>query len=251
MNEKPILFSGEMVKAILDGRKTQTRRVVKGIEFVGSKGTQDDPESWGIEDKYGDYYTLPINGNTSKDFKIQCPYGEIGDQLWVRETFTIESNWNLESEEYYPPPFKDGRPVRRETHPEYGSYWEQCHYRASDPAPELSYDDMEEPGCRWKPSIHMPRWASRINLEITDIRVEQLQDISRDDAKAEGITEYLSEFSSDQHTEAEDDEWRNRTTIENFHGLWNSINGKPRADGVDISWGANPWVWIPEFRIIK
>lgn len=160
MKERPILFSGPMVRAILDGRKTQTRRVVK-------------PRQGMLDDWTG----------------LPCPYGKPGDRLWVRET----------------------------------CYFEQPHgeviYRA-DPGSEKALDP-EFTGLRWRPSIHMPRWASRITLEIVNVRVERLQDIRVDDARAEGVTA----------------KW----PVHGFRNLWQSINGFG-------SWDANPWVWVVEFR---
>lgn len=231
--EKPVIFSGPMVQAILDGSKTQTRRVMKpqvvdwhdGWEWKGHK-----PNS-----KHGAYAS---NHKHRVNLNIyvgpSCPYGVKGDRLWVRETFTLESNFNIDGMKGYPPPFKDGRPVNMIEDEKYGDYWEQPHYRASDPEPELSYDDMDGPGCRWKPSIHMPRWASRINLEIIDIRVEQLQEISEADAKAEGMQKNMEFIGFTKH----------------FKEVWDSINGKSRKDGRDISWSTNPWVWVVEFKKI-
>jgi len=129
--EHPIIFSGEMVRAILAGRKTQTRRVIRR--------------------------THP--GHLSRP---ACPFGSPGDKLWVRETFCIESN--LETAPEYEPPFDDGRPVRRVDDEGEGSYWQQCHYRATDPTPEMDIG-TGEPGVRWSPPIYMPRWASRITLK--------------------------------------------------------------------------------------
>lgn len=124
---------------------------------------------------------------TWKDYNtLPCPYGAVGDRLWMRESFVIESNFNLDSEKYYPPPFDDGRPIKRIEDDEYGTYWQQCHYSATDKLPELVNQNTGE-RCKWKPAIYMPRWASRITLEIVNVRVEQVQDISEEDARAEGI----------------------------------------------------------------
>jgi len=205
MKESPILFSGEMVKAILEGRKTQTRRFVKGDLRKIFSGLR------------------------------KPPYGQVGDRLWVREAFAIESNWNLESTGDYPLPFNDGRPAKTTSCPEYGEYWEQCHYRATDPEPELSYDDMEDPGCRWKPSIHMPRWASRINLEITAKRWEWLQDISKADCIAEGMLG-LEEVHAGWH--------------QSYAEVWDKINVKLPKDAADKSWDANPMILVVTFKKI-
>jgi hypothetical protein len=164
MKEHPILFSGEMVRAILDGRKTQTRRVVK--------------KEWEkIED---------------------CPYGKIGDRLWVRENFI---KLNDESLIY--------RVDRMMKWPD-GS-WHQA-------AKDFKF--------KWKPSIHMPRYASRITLEITDVRVELLKAISNDDARAEGIP-----------IDSEAVVW-------SYRQIWEAINGEG-------SWDKNPWVWAISFKMVK
>lgn len=183
--DKPILFSGEMVRAILSDRKTITRRIVKPQPF--------DVGWWD-----GSYKACRSEHEMPCYQPIQCPYGKQGDTLWVRETF-------------YPSP--NDRPTF-------------CgFYRATD----------SERKVRWIPSIHMPRWASRITLEIIDVRVERLQEISEEDAKAEGccggncsIPNYP--FSA--------------TPREHFRYLWESIYGKD-------SWNLNPWLWVLSFRRIK
>ena len=184
MKTIPILFSGEMVNAILDGRKTQTRRQVKGskyrpVEFVGGKGDWDNPKAWGYEDCYGEFWTLTDG--------YPCPYGRVGDLLWVRETFVIESNEEYRYMSQLP---QDGRPIKMvETDNPRESYSLIPHYRATEPEPHIvPYDivDGHDDRTRWKPSIFMPRWASRITLEIVDVRVERLQDLSGNDCIAEG-----------------------------------------------------------------
>lgn len=179
--ERPILFSGPMVRAILDGRKTQTRRIVKDE----SKAKRDiDGIYWG------------------------CPYGLIGDRLWVRETWF---------DNLCPRTPADGL--------------NEVYYRADGEAHEQfpgDYMDM-----RWTPSIHMPRWASRITLEVTGVRVERLNEIDADDVFAEGAltTDY---------------EWWHVDLMvrQQFQILWESINGPG-------SWAANPWVWVIEFKRVK
>ena len=186
VKERPVLFSGPMVRAILDGHKTQTRRVVKpqppyhAVEVFDWRAP-DIPEA--VKAHEGCYY----NDMDGLNFHCKCPYGGPGDQLWVREAFTVCADNNI----FYR---ADGKP---------------------DP-----WD-----GVRWKPSIHMPRLASRITLEITGVRVERLQDISEEDALAEGVTRSAL------------DPW-NRTA---FARLWESINGPD-------SWDANPFVWVVEFK---
>jgi len=252
IKEKPILFSGPLIVPIQEDIKTQTRRL-RNLNKINT-----NPNHWefgGINRDGLDIFYSTCEDPETCELKcdgtilIKCPYGEVGDGLWVRETFTIESNFNIDSEECYPPPFNDGRPVRRVDDPLYGKHWEQPHYRATDPEPELSYDDMEDPGCRWKPSIHMPRWASRITLGITSIRIERVQDISNSDAKAEGAPVISTSWG--HLSEKEVSELQAGTYRCAFANLWNSINGKPRADGIDVSWEANPWVWVVFFERIN
>lgn len=234
IKERPILFSAPMINALLEGRKTQTRRAMKPqpVKDYSNAGKTFGRHTW--------------NQKIISEIKLpKYPYGKVGDRLWVRETFASESNWNIECEADYPPPFNDGRPIKRETHPEYGSYWEQCHYRATDSEPDLSYDDMEDPSCRWKPSIHMPRWASRINLEITDIRVERVQDIKKSDIYAEGVIakNMPDEFSADSVLSVDGKVYLSWATA--WINLWNSINEK-RGFG----WEKNPYVWCLTFKVL-
>ena len=213
--ERPILFRGEMVNAILDGRKTQTRRAIKPQPEQPSEGSYFDAYNGGPQWNWW-----------SPDHKqylsqiIKCPYGKPSDRLWVRETFQGPLVSNELAEELYEDNSKFQNP----------EYFE---YRA-DGGPTPVYvdsDGNERHG--WKPSIFMPRWASRLLLEITDVRVERLQDISEEDARAEGVTpEYLG------HNDPEGDAWECRRK---FNDLWQSINGPD-------SWSANPWGWVVEFK---
>lgn len=233
--ERPILFSGEMVRAILDGRKTQTRRVVNpqpsnpetfGISPVWGQGVHDRGDQAGrfcLHAAFND-------GGKRVDRFLPCPYGAPGDLLWVRETFILESNQDCDIAGYEPP-HRDGRPVHRVVGDEdFGDYWEQAHYAATDPKPELvAVGDVDEKRLGWKPSIHMPRWASRITLEVTDVRVERIRDISVNDALAEGRC--LSTDPDDP---------------EDFRNTWNRLNAS-RGFG----WDANPWVWVVGFRRVE
>lgn len=209
--ERPILFSAPMVRALLEGQKTQTRRVVKpgrGQEGwlsaeVISKVVRWAPskDSWwtmavGPESRIVHCGHEMDGGHIGS---VRCPYGQPGDRLWVRETF-----------------------VYRHKH-------DRFYYRADHPI----YDPYEHNG--WKPSIHMPRRASRIALEITDVRVEPLSDISESDAKTEGA-EWLN---GDAELGALIGAGPSRR--EGFAQLWRSIYG-------DGSWAANPWVWVISFR---
>lgn len=203
MKERPILFSGPMVRAILEGRKTVTRRVMKPM-----------PKNAG-----GQYtgWVLP-------EHRTDCPHGQPGDRLWVRETFALVGNVD----------------------PGYLTY------RATYPRCLLSrYPDLEnipaelsDVGERWRPSIHMPRWASRILLEITAVRVERLQDISEEQAVAEGVDrpENIRDVDVWEGSEREIFNAMNQPR-ERFSRLWADINGPE-------SWENNPWVWVVEFKRI-
>jgi len=189
--ERPILFSTEMVRAILDGRKTQTRRITKKqpVDIL----PMNVPDQWVVL-----LTREPAHGEVWK-----CRYGVPGDRLWVRETwidpFTTE----------YIKPSK--LPISTE-----------IRYKAGE---SLNYSN-------WRPSIFMPRWASRITLEIVNVRVERVRDISEEDAWSEGVGGgQLSRFDIDGRIL--------------FKSTWNSINAK-RGYG----WDANPWVWVIEFKRI-
>lgn len=184
MKERPILFSGEMVRAILEGRKTQTRRI------VGTRGV--DP-----------YMKQPFITDVIPDVK-DC-YIKESDLLWVRETWWCESN----------------SPVSPDS--------PSMFYRANQT------DDEWAKNFKWKPSIHMPRWASRITLKVTSVRVERLNEISARDCEAEGITVPASGYSS-QHN-------RDITLQVKYRSLWESIYGKS-------SWETTPWVWVIEFELV-
>lgn len=220
MKATPILFSAPMVRAILDGRKTQTRRIVReGIaEHINAMGEGVDGEAATSETvifKYGKWADdrSKVHGPEwcvfSEEYQEegcipigQCPYGKVGDLLWVRETFGTD----LDGEFFY---------------------------RATDT--EGCGDDLDDP---WKKSIHMPRKASRITLEIAAIRIERLQDISEADAGAEGMdtVRYYT-----HPTEGVVRDTGGYVARSNFRSLWESIKGKG-------AWDANPWVWVIEFK---
>jgi hypothetical protein len=226
MKERPIIFSGEMVRAILEGRKTQTRRVMKYgipgdvVDFQLSKGNI--------------LYMEHLGGGTTYRPRV-CPYGQPGDRLWVKETHVFER--------YEDEPINN-RPIfyHKGDDTEYDEpYWLCPHYRATDPAPELDYSELDgddgEPKCKWRPSIFMPKWASRIMLEVVNVRVERVQEINIADAKAEGWPENLELFAT-INTEFKTRNW--------YQKLWDAINAK-RGFG----WEVNPWVWVIEFKRVK
>ena len=236
MKERPILFSGPMVRAILEGRKTHTRRVVKPQPDTKYNRAAllpdvfpDKPWCWVSDDAE---FQAEHSGWPDCSEQFACPYGKPGDHLWVRETFALECD--VDGGE---PPFSDGRPTQK-AEPEDEMYsnwcWTQPHYRATDPTPELvCVDERHHCGddiCLhpWRPSIHMPRWAARLTLEITDVRVQRLQEISEADARAEG---FGVAFGPGMFSRA-------------FDSYWSAINGPG-------SWEANPWVWAISFTQVK
>lgn len=214
VKERPVLFKAEMVRAILDGRKTQTRRIVKAKDSepercITLKTLMRNIQEWRQQE--GRWFG--IDGWDTLVF-ADCPYGQVGDHLWVKET------WTPDHADFYP-------------------HFPLC-YRA-DFGPEYERENgkvwSSEQNAwfpfKWRPSIFMPRWASRITLEITSVRVERLREISEQDAASEGV------------------KWRTgnpgecRTCARGaFMDLWESINGKD-------SWAANPWVWCIEFKRLR
>lgn len=193
MKEHPILFSAPMVCAILEGRKTQTRRVAKAPEDAR-------------HDRGGLAWYSPMQGQDTGIYPKYQP----GDRLWVRETWTND--------------------------PEGGFA-----YRATvDP----NWLDLYSKGLSWRPSIHMPRWASRITLEVESVRVERLQDISEADARAEGVNKGVFEYDCPARTCGKF--WSEQTYRNGFNILWDDINAK-RGFG----WGVNPWVWVVGFKRVE
>lgn len=192
VKERPIIFSGPMVKAILEGRKTQTRRVAK----VTSDGCKPG-------------FITPVAGFVPRSLAEHvsyCPYGWVDDRLWVRETWAPHDAGVLANEER-----------------------EHVYYRADD---ETKY----ETDGAWRSPIHMPRWASRITIEIINVRVERLQEISEADIRAEGIDEAFCEALGETAH-------RDPDLVEAWAHGWDSINAKR-----GYSWESNPWVWAITFK---
>lgn len=215
MKEHPILFTGEMVRVVQEGRKTQTRRVIR-LPPGFHPPCKDDSGA--------DLMTM-----------FKCPYGVPGDRLWMRENFVIYRSEKIKESGHVT--FPDGDQVAKN-----GKFW-KCREKLR---PKENW--YKEKVYKLHPSIHMPRWASRITLEVTNVRVERVQDISEEDAKAEGVqrNNFLSTnpFESGIHNvrlSAEKTSYK----IE-FRNLWNSINEK-RGYG----WDKNPWVWVIDFKEIK
>ena len=211
MKSRPMLFSASMVRALLDGSKTQTRRVLN--QATGPSLSVDCSEtgqatlSW----LFGDGPGHPVMEQLKF---VQCPYGQPGDQLWVRENFSGPHCMEKTADSPAFPPSQ---------WPKESPIW----YWADD---EPTYGDWTRP----RPSIHMPRWASRITLEITRVRVERLQDISEADAQTEGCETVCMTPTGDDNGSA-------IYGPDGYAALWESINGAG-------AWAANPWVWVIEFK---
>ncbi|AWL29364.1 hypothetical protein DJ533_12680 [Acinetobacter defluvii] len=221
MKERPILFSAPMVTAILESRKTQTRRVIN--PQPEGKTLQSNLDGKWLSKKFNGLLLPKI-----EDLPIHCPYGKIGDHLWVRETWSTVNLYG-EIALAYKADCEVTRVVENESFQD-----EDGLINYDDPRLEKysfaawADDLLEGKEGNWKPSIHMPRWASRILLEITNIRVERLQDISESDCLKEGVgSPILRDCKKPK-----------------FMQLWEAING---AD----SWAANPWVWVVEFKVVK
>jgi hypothetical protein len=237
MKERPILFSGPMVRAILGGSKTQTRRVMKPqpeptpSDYPGPAGHWwpcDSVQSMvhveqELQNKHGGW------GGFCADC---CPHGRIGDRLWVRETWGVVSNdWDDDGNlvDWIP-----DRPATAINEMRFGQGYYSGHaIYAADGSYEWAGDDDGggEPRSAWHPSIHMPRAASRILLEITGVRVERLQDIGAEEIEAEGVV--TSDAAIMEHG--------CRARVLDYQRLWESINGAG-------SWDCNPWVWVVEFK---
>jgi len=238
MKEHPILFTGEMVRAILAGNKTQTRRIVRGQEHFDK--TVD--LTGAIPETRGKYEFLRLANKDEFGGSIHNPYGVPGDQLWVRETHAYEL-WPSEFGDM--PARNDWRPIFHQVPEDIDDeeFWLIPHYRATDPEPELCYDEQPngEPCCKWRPSIHMHRWASRIQLEVTKVRVERVRDISEEDAVAEGLRADERGFYSGTEKK---NRFYSKSAKETYPLLWDSINGKSHP------WENNPWVWVIEFKVL-
>lgn len=212
MKETPILFGTPMVQAILEGRKTMTRRIVKPmrtqIKWLSVSGINKSPA---IIQESNEWWSIKDIVNEGNITSIKCPYGQPCDRLWVRETF---------------------QPVN---HPEL-----KFRYKA---------DHLNPKSVIWKPSIFMPKAAARIWLEVVQVKVERLQDISREDAEKEGVeckmitSEIFQTYLGYKNYlfAQYDDAYYFRNPVDSFESLWSSINGEG-------TWEENPWVWVIEFK---
>ena len=224
MKEKPIIFSADMVKTILDGKKTMTRRVVKS-DFINNYKHAHIIKQSSDKSREGKayFYDKPVGGMVLSSQLVSNPYGKVGDHLWVRETWIqgyddplIESEGddeNAVSIIYKADGKEEYRTCSAETAENWGNF----------------SADSEMVG--FKSPIHMPRWASRLLLEITDIRIERLQDITEADAIKEGLGSGILRDCK----------------VPKFSSLWDSLY----QDDEPKQWKNNPWVWVIEFKKVK
>lgn len=245
MKERGMIFNSEMVRAILDGRKTQTRRIMKVQPESNQLGLLLITDSTKHSD-IGKYHWAESNatGNHVRSKLFSSPFGAVGERIWVRETWATLGN-------------EDGCYVDWEDNLCKGDersaariYRASCEQRPGDYGLRSIPDDAYwKPHTKehkfegaWRPSIHMPRWASRILLEITDVRVERLNAISEEDARAEGIIDggclNCGEPEPCGCANPEPD------ATDAFAYLWQSIYGQD-------NWNANPWVWVIEFKRVE
>ena len=221
--ERPIIMSGDNPRLILEGRKNQTRRIIKP-----QPETRDGAIFWQsprYDNGDGVHYLHTNEDAAIRLIETACPYGVAGDRLWVREKWRLSVVSPQFSIRYCVVQYGDGEEL----------------YRYECDHPSLCIDDWNRtPEDKWRPSIHMPRWASRITLEITNVRVERLQDITAGDAKAEGIQRKPT-------GEFEEAIWRGGQLLTDERGfyaeLWDSLHGKG-------AWDKNPWVWVIEFKLV-
>lgn len=244
MKERPILFSAPMVLALLDGTKTQTRRIVKpqdSVEFDPDLQASPIYLHSATCPGYCDY-GCPV---------LPCPFGGPGDRLWVRETWR---SWNETCSDDH-----DDDPCEPHCNQTYVAYaaTPRRGFRPKPDGASITYLDESSPLEQnpkvlgpWKPSIHMPRWASRITLEVTGVRVERLCSISEADAKAEGADRDFTPVLEDDREDPREVGYPSASDLAHaeatkhrrfFQSLWESINGAG-------SWNANPWVWAISFK---
>ncbi len=235
MKERPILFSKVMVEAILRGDKTQTRRIAKHVDHGMVDGSPEEGASYGFYDtRRGPLHEI----NPRND----SPFGAPGDRLWVREAFLLPS-----------PPTTDPNSVcvdyRATLSPEPNScdrvWWDNVDDRVVQIAQRMWDRDVQHARMGWRPGIFLPRWASRIRLEITNVRLERLHEIKNheEDVLAEGLIEVVDHPGSSFPARygLTPDTLTNRTAWAAFSRVWNSIHG-------DRHWDTNPWVWVVTYR---
>lgn len=243
MIERGMIFNGEMVRALLDGRKTQTRRPIKWKQTRFTEiGEREDGSNWPWSE----------DAEHACDFWHPCPFGAVGDRIWVREAYR------------FPASLDDVSPTgvgEMAVATGYRKPWAPTFYEFTGTFSD-GWKGFETPpkvsgAGKLRPSIHMPRWASRITLEITDVRVERLNTISEEDAQREGVHTEVWDQTVVARNYADSDEFfqfwsedmphyveMNQLYRSSFRSLWDSIYGEE-------SWKANPWVWVIEFKRIE
>lgn len=244
MTERPIIFSGPMVRAILEGRKTQSRRIIRPGRYAQAQCDWYGPHPgggwWGCELRPGATEPdMPPLGETG----FACPYGVSGDRLWVREAWRIK-DW-IADDGFVQVQYRADGYCRQDwlDVPDEGMFerlWVQSCDDCDAAGIEVSDDERYhwKPGqapTRWRSPVHMPRWASRIALEMVDARVERLQEIDYEGIRAEGIEKRIEDVSLDLK--------------ERFTALWDSLNAKRGYRWQ--CWQLNPWVWVIGFRLLK
>lgn len=249
MKEIPILFSAPMVRALRENRKTQTRRT-RGLDEINA-----EPNAWvycGIEAGEHVWASSPL----ASQHRIRCPYGVAGDRLWTRETWCTPDEWLPEKKSGTVGYNADGVCGYRfddGSFMQHGRILEADGYSIAWPESGSDTLILKKYGGRWRPSIHMPRWASRDTLEVISARPERLHCITEADAKAEGCesTEITPDEVSDFQISDNAPELKRLssklgagtfTAKFDFMMLWDSINGKT------LPWSKNPWVWRVDFR---
>ena len=234
VKEYPLIFSGDMVKATLDGIKTQTRRVIKLKNYHRNVWDYCVPHNGDKAELLGEpYLKVPYDAITDNaGTRITCPYGQVGSRLWVRETWRVGA-WD-ENEGFIAVDYRAGDYARREwLDPKDADVFEKLWIQSTDDAlaaglvsdkdtGAFQWKDGKSP-CRWRPSIHMFRWASRITLEITEVRVERLNQMAESDAHLEGVDNLVT-----------------------FMLLWDRLN-KERG----YEWKSNCWVWVITFKLCQ
>lgn len=230
MKERPILFSASMVRALLDGSKTQTRRTIT-VPHRGAFALRDDGSGWWPYQSDDGESVLCNDGN---EYPMSCPHGAPGDRLWARETWRLWESGSWCGSEPLDPDVVTGSLTA------YDPEWlktRPLEYRADG-------GDSDGP---WRPGIFMPRWASRITLEVTDVRVQRLQEIDELDSLAEGIPEVprcgcdVCRMTSGMCTADAGEQ------VRQYADLWDHINGKRPG----CRWDDNPWVWAITFKRVK